>query len=161
MEEEPPPGGHDGLLTDPYEDNAHSNAVPAPGTGSDTTSSPEETNPNATPPTTPNKTRESDDTAVSSPNARKLRGLYEERFNAMKKACEQERLEYDKAISEKDATIKELNTRLENTKLNVVKMCNDEVFIPKLRKGVTGPTKSCETSGCDRIDVDLIKGGGI
>ena len=80
-----------------------------------------------------------------------------ERFNAMKKTCDQERVEYEKVISEKDATIKELNTRLENAKLDVVKMCNDEVFIPKLWKGVTGPTKSCETSGCDRIDVDLIK----
>ena len=56
---------------------------------------------------------------------------------------------------EKDALIKQLSARLE--KQDVIKMNNEDVFVPKLKRGNTGPTKNCEISGCSKYDVDLIK----
>ena len=45
----------------------------------------------------------------------------------------------------------------ESSKPYVMKMCNDDIFVAKLKKGSKGPTKGCEISGCDKLDVDLIK----
>ena len=89
-----------------------------------------------------------------SPNGRKHRLMFEEmraRYNQLKKSCE----ENQKMMAEKYQTIIELKTQME--KPSVVKMCNDDPFVPKLRKGANGPTKGCQVSGCDQNDVDLIR----
>ena len=107
----------------------------------------------------------------ASPNSRKLRVLYDDmkvRYAALRTKKDAKideltaRLENnEKLLSLKDAKINELTARLENSELNakqdVVKMSNEDVFVPKLRRGATGPTKCCQLSGCDKVDVDLIK----
>ena len=72
----------------------------------------------------------------------------------LQKSCD----DHEKILAEKDATIEDLNTRLtQQAKPCVVKMCNKDIFVAKLKQNAKGPTNGCEVSGCDRCDVDLMK----
>ena len=104
-----------------------------------------------------------DDAPPLTPNARKYRIMFEDmrqRFNELQKTCDDKAAAHEKLIEEKNATIDELNNRLAKhaeSQPYVMKMCNEDIFVSKQRKGAKGPTKACEISGCDNSDVDLIK----
>ena len=92
-------------------------------------------------------------TVPPSPNGRKYRALYEDmqaRYLELQK-------EYESAISEKDATINQLNKRLETPA--VMKMNNKDIFVAKPKKGAKPVSSSpqCTMSGCDKTNIDLIK----
>ena len=129
-----------------------------------TVNKPGTTAPNIIAPRTPDKNEvNSDDVLPSSTNARKFRAAFEDmrdRFNALQKKRDDEKAEHEKLVSEKDACIKELKARLEknvDSEPNVMKMCNKDPFVAKLRKGAKGDAKGCEVSGCVNDNVDLIK----
>jgi hypothetical protein len=108
---------------------------------------------------TPQKTSDAKDATPESPgNGRKYRIMYEDmraRFNELRKSCNEQTIEHEKSIAEKDETIKELNTRI--LKPYVAKLSNEDAFVSKPRKDTTGPTKGCGVSGCDVKDVDFIR----
>ena len=115
--------------------------------------------PQITPPGSPNNNK-TDDVPP-----RKYRLLYEDmraRFNELKKDCDNQLLEHEKSIAEKDKTILELKTRLqkkdENTVPKVMKMKNIDIFVTKPRKGAKDASSNeCAISGCENSNVDLIK----
>ena len=112
---------------------------------------------------TPQKDNLTDEVSPPSSNARKYRVMYEnmrKRFMELKKTCDDQMAKHVRVMGEKDAAIKELNTRLgkhAESRPCMLKMCNEDVFVAKLKKGAKSPTKGCEISGCDNSDVDLIK----
>ena len=135
----------------------HSSTAAKSGSESD------ETIINSDEPRMPQNNATPDDTLLQSPNARKFRLLYEDmrnRFIMLKNNCDDQMVTYENKTKEKDATIEELRTRIEEhdeSKLYVMKMCNDDTFVAKLRRGVKGPAKRCGISGCGSLDVDLIR----
>ena len=111
-------------------------------------------------PHTPHKTTGTKDTPSETPNGMKYRAMFEDmkaRYNELRKSCNEQTIVHKKIMAEKDQTITELKTQVE--KPCVMKMCNEDAFVSKLRKGATGPTKGCGVSGCDTKDVDLIRCG--
>ena len=155
---EEPPGGDGNMSDDGKGNEPDTNAVAT------TESKPGTTTPNIIAPRTPDKKEvNSDDVLPSSTNGRKFRALFEnmrDRFNALQKKRDDEKAEHDKLVSEKDASIKELKARLGknvDSEPNVMKMCNKDLFVAKLRKGARSDSKRCEVSGCVNDNVYLIK----
>ena len=125
---------------------------------------------NITEPRTPVKTDNPGLPDVSaSPNGRKFKILYEnmrDRFNEMTKKCEEQKIEYDLIVAEKDKTITELSAMLHNEHTGeieddapkVMKMNNMDIFVGKPRKGVKDVhSNECTASGCENTNVDMIK----
>ena len=149
MEEDPPPGEVPASSTNLSVELPRQNVVAAPDI------QPDATHANSIPPSAPQNSN-TPTAQVASP--RKLRLLYDnmrQHSVDLQNTLDSERAEYDRLLSEKDAKIKELSARLE--KQDVMKMNNEDVFVPKLRKGASGPTKCCEIPGCNKDDVDLIR----
>ena len=60
-----------------------------------------------------------------------------ERMMELQKSCD----DHEKILAEKNATIEDLHTRLtQQAKPCVVKMCNKDIFVAKLKKNSKGPT---------------------
>ena len=125
---------------------------------------------NITEPRTPVKTDNPGLPDMSaSPNGRKFKILYEnmrDRFNEMTKKCEEQKIEYDLIVAEKDKTIIELSAMLQNERTGeieddapkVMKMNNMDIFVGKPRKGVKDKhPNECTASGCENTNVDMIK----
>ena len=109
-------------------------------------------------PHTPQKTNGSKDASPESSNNRNFRVMFEDmraRFNELKNDCHAQKIAHEKTLAERDETIMEMKKLI--AKPCVMKMCNEDAFVSKLRKGATGPTKGCEMTGCDMVDVDLIR----
>ena len=150
MEESTPPDKNANSSRDAETPNQHTDAA------ADTTE--KQSNSTVVEPRTPEKVPEVDTPQPKS--LRKYRLLYEDmraRYNELKNHCEEQMVALEKTIAEKDATIEDLKNRVK--KPVVIKMNNEDPFVPKPRKNGKGETESngCEVSGCGNTNVDLTK----
>ena len=107
-------------------------------------------------PKTPQKNNDAKDSTPAETQNRNYRVMFEDmrsRFNKLKKSSEEQTTAHEKILAERNETIMELKAQVEKPPaMKMSNTSNEDAFVPKLRKGATGPT-----NGCDLNDVDLIR----
>ena len=146
MGKERPPE-EDGNTSDNQDAPDGKQSVTTP-TGDQPETSPETTGTIPKEPRTPTKETPPATAPTHSTSGRKYRSLYEnmkQRLMGLQKSFDEKTAMHEKILGEKNKTFEELDARLDQqSKPCVVKMCNEDIFVPKLKKNVKGPTNGCE-----------------
>ena len=75
----------------------------------------------------------------------------------LKEKMEQMKMEHQAEMEKVKIEFNIMESKTQKQKPFVMRMNNEDAFVSKQKKGASGPTKGCGVSGCDKIDVDLIK----